>query len=500
MSTSPSAAAEVDRAPPAAHVAPMRSPPLARISGLIPLIVGLALSGCPGDDPTPEPAPAPISLAEAPIAIRGDAGDLAGSAVTAGDLDGDGAVDLVVAGLGGRITCVIPGPVASGDHLLRDAPSCLAQADDYDFAGYAVASGVDLDGDGVDELLVGGPGSDRGGESAGAAWLLRGPLPLGRTSVGDAPESWTGDAVADALGTSVAFAGDLDGDGVEDVLLGAPGSDRGARDAGEVRLVSLAAGPIATFVGGGGVAAGPAKHAENVTGDGVGGALCRAGDLDGDGLADVVIAAPGQDGGAEDGGAVALYAGPIAAGTWSLADADTVLLGERAGGYVGGAVACGGDTDGDGRGELLLGADADGPGRVYLWRAGALADAIQFVGATVGDEAGYAVAFVPGPPDSLPVTDGVAIGAPAADAGEDRAAVDAGLVALFGAPLGAGTLDLADADLIRAGEGAGDLAGTALVGLANVDGAGSPGVLVGAPYNRDPAPIGGAAYVVPWAP
>ncbi|MDP2311416.1 MAG: integrin alpha [Pseudomonadota bacterium] len=464
-----------------------------------PLAVGLLpalLLACTGDAPKPDPEVEPTALTDATLTLRGDAGDLAGSAVTAGDLNGDGAEDLVVAGLGGRVTCVTPGPLSAGEHLLHDAPTCIGQAEDYDFAGYALASGVDLDGDGADELLIGGPAHDGGGDSAGAVWLLEGPLPPGAPSVAETDTSWVGLSVGDGLGSAVAFAGDHDGDGVEELLLGAPKSDAGARDDGAVFLVSpvrpaatLTHATLAVFVGGGGAPETPAKHAENVTGDGVGTAVCRAGDLDGDGLGDVVIAAPGWDGGAENGGAAALFAGPIPEGTWGLADADTLLLGGTAGGYLGGALACGGDTDGDGHGELLVGADADGAGRVYLWRAGALADATSFVGESDGDQAGYAVAFLPG----AGTADGVAIGAPATD-GTD---IDAGMVALYGAPLASGTVAPADADARWIGEGAGDLAGTALVGLADLDGAGTPGLLVGAPYNRDPAPIGGAAYGIP---
>ncbi|MES2641216.1 MAG: integrin alpha [Myxococcota bacterium] len=464
------------------------------------MIALLLLVACPGPDPTPDPdEQAPTVLTDATVTIRGDAGDLAGSAVTVGDLDGDGAEDLVVAGLGGRVTCVWPGPVTAGEHQLRDAPTCLGQAEDYDFAGYAIASGVDLDGDGADELLVGGPAFDGGGDSAGAVWLLDGPLSAGTPSVADTDTSWVGLSAGDALGTAVAFAGDQDGDGVEEVLLGAPKSDAGARDEGAVFLVSpmlpaatLVHATLAVFVGSGAPTESPAKHAENVTGDGVGNAVCRAGDLDGDGIGDVVIAAPGWDGGAENAGAVAVFAGPIADGTWGFTDAGTLLLGTTAGAYLGGAVACGGDTDGDGHGELLVGADADGAGRVYLWRAGALASATSFVGAVAGDQAGYAVAFVPGADG-----DNVAIGAPSADGiGVDTSSIDSGLVAVFRAP-GGGTHTFAEADALWAGEGAGDVAGTALVGLADLDGAGTPGLLIGAPYNRDAAPIGGAAYVVP---
>jgi hypothetical protein len=449
----------------------------------------LLLFACTGADDkgadTAAPAPLP-TLANAGVAIRGDAGDLAGASVAAGDLDGDGADELIVGALGGRRACVVAAPFDDADAAL-DAAVCLGQAENYDFVGQAVAAG-DLDGDGAAELLVGAPGSDAGAADAGAVWRVDG-LPTADGSVAErASASWVGAFAADAAGSAVAFAGDADGDGAGDVLIGAPGSDLGGREGGAVYLVAAGGGPMASdahaiFTGAGSEAS-PAKHAENVLGDGVGGAMCAA-DLDGDGVVDLALGAPGWDGGAENAGALALFTGPVAPGTRSVGVADTLLVAERAGGYAGGALACGGDTDGDGVGELLVGADADGGGRVYLWRGGALADGPAFQGA--GDEqAGYDVAFVA----RLDAPAAVAVGA----AGADDPAVDAGAVAVFGGPFGAATYALADADARYTGEGAGDFAGFALAGLVGADAV--PRLAVGAPYNRDPAPIGGVTYVL----
>ncbi len=445
----------------------------------------LLLLGCSGGDDGKETGtPAPPPLDEAGVALRGDAGDLAGSALGAGDLDGDGAQELIVGALGGRVACVVAPPFDAADATLRDAP-CLGQAEDYDFVGQAVAGG-DLDGDGVGEVLIGAPGSDAGASDAGAAWLVTG-LPAADAAVDTvATASWWGATAADGAGSAVAFAGDTDGDGVGDLLIGAAGSDLGGREGGAVYLVSGASsGSLAdatAVIAGGGSDTSPTKHAEGVLGDGVGAAAC-GGDLDGDGLDDVAVGAPGWDGGGDNAGAVAIFLGPVAAGAHALDAADVLLASTRAGGYAGGALACGGDTDDDGAAELLAGADTDGGGRVYLWEgAGALEDGAVFVGADA-EQAGYAVAFVTG---------GVAIGVASADAPE----TDAGGVVVLGGPFAAGTHDLADADARWAGEAGGDYAGTALIGLSDIDGAGAPGLAVGAPYNADPAPIGGAVYVI----
>lgn len=440
----------------------------------------LALLGCPGEDGKETGDPAPPSLAEADFAVRGSAGDMAGSAVAAADLDGDGVDGLVVGALGGRLAC----PVAAGADGTLAAAGCLTEAQPYDFLGQAVAA-ADLDGDGRDALVLGAPGADVtvGADGpthpdAGAVWLVS-DAPAASTAVSEVGAEWTGEEAGDGAGSFVAAGGDADGDGLGDVLVGAPGSDRGAAEGGALYLVDGAPGALgaAPFVVLGGASPSPAKHAGDVLGDGVGIAGC-VGDLDGDGRDDLAAGAPGWDGGRVDGGAVALFLGPVTPGAWALSDADVLLEADRGGGYAGGALACGGDTDGDGAAELLVGADADQGGRVYVWRGGALGDG-PVVSAEAGEQLGYAVAFVPG---------GLAVSLPS----DDTAATDAGGVAVFLAP-GAGTLGLADADARWTGVAAGDLAGVALAAFVGPDG---PGLAIGAPYDSAEEPIGGAVYGV----
>ena len=218
------------------------------------------------------------------------------------------------------------------------------------------------------------------------------------------------------------------------------------------------------------------KHATTVTGDAVGSAICDGTDLDGDGVIDLVVGAPGWDAGAEDGGAFAVWYGPVVPADTRFADADTVVTGTRAGGWLGGSLDCGGDTDGDGLGEVAAGADGDA--RAWLWRGGTLD---TYVAGDPGDQLGYDVAFA---------GDRLAVGAPSSDA----PSADTGSVLVYRSPSGA--LERADADAVWTGVGAGDLAGSAIAGVANADGAGTPGLLVGAPYARDPNPVGGGAWVV----
>jgi len=167
-------------------------------------------------------------------------------------------------------------------------------------AGRAVLSGGDLNGDGLDDVLIGVPGSEQAG-------LFFGPHASGAVEDADA---WLGVASTNGgLGTSLALPGDVDGDGAVDVLVAE------AVDAGDRGLVVLFCG---------GDRAECARWTGAVDNDQLGHALTSVHDTEGDGHAEVVLTAHGS-------GTMGLWFGPIA-GSHTLETADvSVTLGGQAG-------------------------------------------------------------------------------------------------------------------------------------------------------------------------
>jgi hypothetical protein len=202
--------------------------------------------------------------------------------------------------------------------------------------GASVSSAGDVDADGFDDVLVGAPHGGPDGE--GLVFLFRGS-PDGLS----ATPAWTaaGAHPGAEFGFGVASAGDVNGDGYGDVVIGEPGRD-GQRGAASVHLGSaggLAATPSRVWMG-----AAPGGR--------FGAAVAGAGDVDVDGYADLLVGAPGFDGGESDEGAAFLFRGaspPPALPAWSAE-------GNQAGAAFGTSLAGLGDMTGDGFGEVAVGA------------------------------------------------------------------------------------------------------------------------------------------------
>ncbi len=276
----------------------------------------------------------------------------------------------------------LPGPPAP----LNDALATWTGADPGLGALLRAAPAGDVDGDGFDDLLVAEPGHGDVSAERGRVHLLLGVSLRGPLSFADAHMTLLGDVQGDRLGEGLAAAGDVDADGLDDVLLGAPGStDLLVSTPGKVYLVR---GP--TLTAGGTVEATTAdlRFPGYLPEDFTGSAVAGGGDVDGDGLSDILIGAPGADADAPSGGRAWLFLGSQLGdqGTMSLASAHTTFAG-AAGDWLGRAASFVPDIDGDGRSEVLLGGSGgalqgDGQGLWLLW-SGATASAGGLLGGTL---------------------------------------------------------------------------------------------------------------------
>ena len=123
----------------------------------------------------------------------------------------------------------------------------------YDFAGRSVSSAGDVNGDGIDDLIVGAYRNDSGGNAAGAAYVVFGkaggfatPVDLDAVAAGTGGFKIQGENAVDLAGISVSSAGDVNGDGLDDLIVGARGNDSGGNDAGAAYVVyGFATGPTA---------------------------------------------------------------------------------------------------------------------------------------------------------------------------------------------------------------------------------------------------------------
>ena len=200
--------------------------------------------------------------------------------------------------------------------LLAPVQGFIIQGDAaFDDAGRSVSSAGDVNGDGIDDLIVGANGGDDGGISAGEAYVIYGVAGTARGTVDLTGLTATqgfiiqGDRAGDRAGISVSSAGDVNGDGIDDLIVGAYRGDNGGAYAGEAYVIFGVAGSTrgtldltALTPTQGFIIQGDAAY------DLAGYSVSAAGDVNGDGIDDLIVGAPeGDDGGTDAGEAYVIY-------------------------------------------------------------------------------------------------------------------------------------------------------------------------------------------------
>ncbi len=349
------------------------------------------------------------------------AGARFGSSLTCGDFDGDGNDDLAVAAAGwsdgaGEVFVFYGSPSGVGSNLavknLRIRQEDVGEhSEKNDAFGVALASG-DLDGDGVDDLAIGSPGEDWESSSlygdVGLVYVVPGSA-VGLVTPGRIVKECCGtdNRTAARYGHALAI-GDVDGDGREDLAIGAPDGDAQVPSgqvvggAGTVQLLRGSAVGMVTTTGSQLLARGAFAGWSSAFRDGFGTALAF-GDFDGNGVADLAVESVASDGANgvfvhSSDGTNLQPDGPVVTAGWEA------LPGAPSFGDAFGRSLATGDLDGDGRDDLAIGVpNANGSAKragataVAYGSAGVLdgARAQQFDGPAVDNGlAGFAVSIV----------------------------------------------------------------------------------------------------------
>ncbi len=277
----------------------------------------------------------------------------------AGDVNGDGYADVIVGAHEYDNVETQEGRafVYHGSSTgLSTAVAWMAEPNQNDARfGIAVATAGDVNGDGFSDVVVGADLYDNGEGNEGRAFVYLGsggePHPFAVWS----PESNQAEA---RFGAAVASAGDVNGDGFSDVIVGAPSLDNGQTNEGAAYVYyGSAAGPATT----------PSWSAEGNQAEAqFGYSVASAGDVNGDGYSDVIVGAYRHDNGEEDEGRAYLYLGS-AAGLAATPAWFTEFNQEF--GYLGSSVASAGDVNGDGFSDVIVGA-LNYPGGISYYPTG----------------------------------------------------------------------------------------------------------------------------------
>jgi hypothetical protein len=404
------------------------------------------------------------------------------SVAAAGDVNGDGFSDVIVGsyafdnGQADEGRAFLYHGSAAG---LSPTPNWTAESDQANaWFGRSVGTAGDLNGDGYADVIVGAYLFDNGQTDEGRAFVYQGSA-SGLSSTA----SWTAesDQVNAQFGYSVATAGDVNGDGYSDVIVGAFFFDNGQSDEGRAFLYLGSASGPATL---------PGWSVESDQGEAaLASSVASAGDVNGDGFADLIVGAPDYDNGQMNEGRAYVYLG---AASGLAASPAWTAEGNEDGAAFGVSVATAGDVNRDGYSDVIVGADADtigGAGRASVYLGSPVGLAASPVWTAPGDQNGalFGVSVASAGDVNGDGYFDVIVGAEAYTNGQSSE----GRATLYlGSPAGPSAIPAwtAEADL------AGALYGHAVASAGDVNRDGYSDVIVGA-YRYDNNTTGGRVYL-----
>ena len=414
----------------------------------------------------------------ADVIINGEAAsDNFGYSISAaGDVNGDGYDDIIVGAPYHDIGANDMGRAyvyLGGDPMNTTQVIVLNGVFVSDHFGHSVSYAGDVNGDGYSDVIVGAIWNDAGGSNAGRAYIYLGGASMNNT----VDVVLTGAEVNDEFGYSVSDAGDANGDGYGDVIVGAPYNDEGFSNGGRAYLYfggSSMNNSADVIFGGSGVD------------DNLGYSVSTAGDVNGDGYSDLIVGAPFNDVGGTNSGRVFIFYG----GTSINSIAKVILTGKVANGNLGWSVADAGDVNGDGYGDVIAGAYSWGTitGKAYIYFGDGTMDNIADVimsGEAEGDNLGISVSTA-GDVNGDGYSD-VIVGAN----GSDVAAAGAGRAYLYLNSLSG--IDIPDESFT--GSVSDDMFGWSVSEAGDVNGDGYADIIVGALYNDAAGTNAGRVYI-----
>ncbi|MEO0630705.1 MAG: integrin alpha, partial [Planctomycetota bacterium] len=264
----------------------------------------------------------------------------------AGDVNADGFDDIIVGewlddtnGRAAGSVSVFAGP--HGTELYR-----FFGDETQDFFGISFGGGGDVNADGFDDIIVGAPGDDNTGDGSGSARIFSG-------ATGEILYQFDGDDDFDDFGFGNAIIGDIDADGFDDFMIGAPQDDNTSTNAGRVTVYSGAVGEVLYLIDGDGGF------------DEIGIRISGAGDINADGFDDFIIGVTKDDDNGISSGSASVYSGVTG-------DVLFRYSGENETDQFGSAVNGLGDINGDGFDDFSVSARStdfagEASGSVYIY-------------------------------------------------------------------------------------------------------------------------------------